>query len=260
MERLPAISGWLWIRDGFALWRRQPNELSLVFMLFIAFNLAIAVIPIIGPILMLLLRPMLATAFMSACAQVDAGDRAHPRQLFAYFRRPVFGRLVLLGFCYLMAYFLGSMIMYWYAGPGLVEMAMKNDPAAVAVDPAAQFRLLAAMALGFGSILLLTIPLWFAAQLIAWQDMGIAKAVFFSFFSALRAFKAFAIYVLVWILVTLFVAINVGAILGLLQFTSAAASMAIMMPCLLVLTMIGYCSCYASYVQVFGKPTITPQG
>jgi len=259
MERLPASSGWLWIRDGFALWRRQPNDLSLVFMLYIAFNLAIAVIPFVGPILLLMLSPMLTTAFMSACAQVDAGGRAHPKQLFAYFRRPAFGRLTLLGFCYVLACLLGSVIMSSFAGPELIEMAMKNNTVGAPIEPAALLQLMEAVALGIGTYLVLAIPLWFAAPLIAWQEMGFAKAVFFSFFSAMRAFKSFIVYVLAWIVIHLFVVINVGAVLSLLHFENTAAGMAILIPCLLVLTMIRYCSYYSSYVQVFGKPAIAAQ-
>jgi hypothetical protein len=260
MERLPAISGGLWIRDGFALWRRQPNELSLVFMLYVALNLAIAVIPFIGPIMVLLLGPMLTTAFMSTCAQVDAGGHAHPRQLFAYFRRPVFGRLMLLGFCYVLACLLGSVIMSSFAGPDIIEAAMKNNSASVAMEPAVALKAMEAVALGSGAYLLLAMPLWFAAPLIAWQEMGFAKAVFFSFFSALRAYKSFVVYLLAWILINLLVVINVGAILSLLPVNSTAAGMALLIPCLLVLTMIRYCSYYSSYVQVFGKPAITPPG
>jgi hypothetical protein len=262
MERLPAISGWLWIRDGFALWRRQPMELSLVFMLYVALNLALAaVIPPIGSIMVLLLGPMLTTAFMSTCAQVDAGGHAHPRQLFAYFRRPVFGRLVLLGFCYVLACLLGGVIASSFAGSDLMEATMKSNSAGVAMEPAAAMKFMEALALGSGASLLLAIPLWFAAPLIAWQEMGFAKAVFFSFFSALRSYKSFVVYLLAWILIHLLVVINVAAILSVLPLSSPVVGMAaLLIPCLLVLTMIRYCSYYSSYVQVFGKPAITPPG
>lgn len=254
MDRLPAISGWYWIRDGIAIWRRQPNALGLVFLMYLSLNLLLLVVPYIGPLLVLLLNQVLTTAYMLACAKVDAGDRAHPRQLFAYFRAPAFWKLAGLGICYALASFFASTAMSWFAGPALVSTMLNANSAVVALDPVAQVTLVESFMLGSVVYLLLIIPLWFAAPLMAWQGMGFAKAIFFSFFSTLRSAKAFIVYVFCWILINLFVVINVMAILGLLGMSSNAAVLSIMIPSMLILAMLRYCSYYTSYVQVFGKP------
>lgn len=263
MQRLPAISGLQWIRSGFALLRRQPNQLSLLFLLYVTVNLVLLVVPLVGSLLLLILNQLFTTAFMLGCAEVDAGRQARPRLLFAYLKKPALAKLAGLGLCYVAASLLAGGAMVWYSGGTLIDTMIKmNDGAtgaAGAVDKATKEAVLRALFFGTSFYRILTLPLWFAAPLIAWQNMGVAKAIFFSVFSVLRAIKAFIAYILAWAAISLFMSINLTALLSLLPGVSDVLALAVTIPCMLFLWMVGYCSFYPSYVELFGKPQLTAE-
>jgi hypothetical protein len=92
---------------------------------------------------------------------------------------------------------------------------------------------------------------WYAAPLIAWQEMGVGKAIFYSFFAVRRASKAFLIYGLAWVTIGMVLPVIVSSIFGML-LNSPNASIFILLPISLVLTVIMYCSFYPSYKHLFG--------
>lgn len=256
MQRLSFMSGMQWIRDGFAVLRRQPNELSLLFLLYVTVTVLFNVVPGVGAILFLLFNQVLTMAFMEGCARVAAGGHAEPRLLFSYFRSRAFGRLTALGLGYIVAFFAASLAMYLYVGGDMAEAIVRANNGEVAVDAATRDALLSALFLGSAVFLLMVFPLWFAAPLIAWQDMSLGKALFFSFFSVGRAIKAFVAYFLSWAVISMFVMINLIALISLLHITSYALYMALLIPAFIFLTMLRYCSYYPSYVEMFGKPQL----
>ena len=73
MEKLPAATGWQWIKDGFALFRKQPAELSTLFLTYMFLMMIITIIPLVGQVLPLVLVPVFSIAFMQACVQVEHG-------------------------------------------------------------------------------------------------------------------------------------------------------------------------------------------
>ncbi|MGS0688962.1 BPSS1780 family membrane protein, partial [Nakamurella sp. GG22] len=48
MEKLPAKTGWIWVKSGFALFRRQPAEISTLFLAYMFIMLAVGIIPVLG--------------------------------------------------------------------------------------------------------------------------------------------------------------------------------------------------------------------
>ena len=70
MERIPESRGIEWIRQGFALFRQQPAELSMLFLLYMLLMFALSLIPMIGQMLPLLLVPAFSMAFMQACVEI----------------------------------------------------------------------------------------------------------------------------------------------------------------------------------------------
>jgi len=256
MEQIPAVAGWHWIKQGFALFRRQPAEISTLFVLCCCLKLLLSVIPVIGLILWFVLIPVFSMAFMIACNDIEHDKRVHPRVLFAGFRGPALKRLLALGTCYLAAMLVALVAAYIFDGGYLLQTfvdQVNNAPAADAKageDP----RLAASVLVVMCTYLLATLPLWFASPLIAWQNMSVGKAIFFSFFSIVRAFKAFALYALCWFLITVTVNLSISTILQILQVGSFDIGLFILMPFFLLLTVVMYCSYYASYTQIFGSP------
>ena len=88
MDKLPAITGWLWVKEGFAIFRKQPAELSTLFFAYMFLMLGVGIIPVIGQLLPLILVPLFSMTFMHACAYVKTGKRVYPNLLLVGFRSP----------------------------------------------------------------------------------------------------------------------------------------------------------------------------
>ena len=255
MEKLPASTGWAWVKTGFALFRKQPAELSTLFISYMFLMLALNLIPLIGAMLPLILVPVFAMAFMQACVQVEQGKRVYPNLLLTGFRSPAFRSLVLLGTLYLLAALLAvaasSLVdggVFW----NVMNGKMKLDSPEVRES---------AMPLGMLFSGLVYIPaamaFWFAAPLIAWKDMKLAKAVFYSFFTVKNAGKAFLVYALAWFFLGILLPTIASTILALIG--SQTLGLFVLMPLSIVLTVVMYCSFYPTYTTFFGRPYTTPQ-
>ena len=66
MEKLPANAGWLWVKQGFALFRKQPAEMATLFLAYMFLMLIIGIVPLFGQILPMVLVPVFSMAFMQA--------------------------------------------------------------------------------------------------------------------------------------------------------------------------------------------------
>jgi hypothetical protein len=94
---------------------------------------------------------------------------------------------------------------------------------------------------------------WYAAPLIAWQDMGIVKALFYSFHAVRRAGRAFLLYGLGWMLLGVVFPLLVSTLLGGIT-GSPTLMIVVLLPLSMVLTVVMYCSFYPTYTTVFGEP------
>jgi hypothetical protein len=251
MEKLPARVGWLWIKEGFALFRKQPAETSTLFLTYMFLMLAIGIVPLVGQILPMLLVPVFSMAFMQACVNIEQGKRAYPNLLLTAFRSPALRRLLQLGMLYLLAAVLAvaasALIdggVFWQVMSGQKELdpeTMRNSGMSLAMLFSALVYVPAAMAF------------WYAAPLIAWQDMGVGKAIFYSFFAVHRARKAFLVYGLGWALIGVLLPAIVTSIIALLVSRSLVV-MLVLLPLSLMLTVVMYCSFYPTYTHIFGRP------
>jgi hypothetical protein len=98
---------------------------------------------------------------------------------------------------------------------------------------------------------------WYAAPLVAWQNMSISKAIFFSFFAVRRAGKAFLVYGLAWIIIGVLLPVFISSTISLLS-GKAVLTILVLLPLSIVMTVIMYCSFYPTYTHVFGKPQTIP--
>jgi hypothetical protein len=251
MDKLPAATGWQWIKQGFALFRRQPAELCTLFLSYMFLMMVITIIPLLGQVLPLILVPVFSMSFMQACVQVEKGQRVYPNLLLTGFRSPAFATLLKLGVLYVLAAVVaigasalvdGGMLWQVMSGSARVDAdAMQNSNITLAILVAALLYTPAAMAF------------WYAAPLAAWQGMGLGKAIFYSFFAVRRAGRAFLLYGLGWGLIGVLLPLLFSTLLG--QLTgSPMLMMMVLLPLSIVLTVAMYCSFYPTYTTVFGKP------
>ena len=251
MEKLPARAGWLWVKEGFALFRKQPAETTTLFLSYMFLMLAIGILPLIGQILPMLLVPVFSMAFMQACANIEQGKKAYPNLLLTGFRSPALRKLLQLGMLYLAAAILAVAAsalvdggVFWQVMSGQAELdpeTVRNSGMSLAMLFSAVVYIPAAMAF------------WYAAPLIAWQGMGVGKAIFYSFFAVHKARKAFLVYGLAWALIGVLVPTIVTSIIALLISRSIVV-MIVLLPLSLVLTVVMYCSFYPTYTAIFGRP------
>lgn len=256
MEKLPAKTGWEWVKAGFALFRKQPAELSTLFISYMFLMFAVGIIPLLGQVLPLVLVPVFSMAFMQACVQVEQGKRVYPTLLLTGFRSPAFRSLALLGLLYLLAA-VGAVAasalvdggMFWNIMSGQAPVdagSMRGSGLSLAMLVAAALYIPAAMAF------------WYAAPLIMWDGMGIGKAIFYSFFAVRNAGKAFIVYGLAWILVGVLLPAMLSSLIAML-LGDARITVLILLPVSLILTVVMYCSFYPTYTTVFRKSAPTDE-
>jgi len=252
MEKLPAKTGWTWIKQGIALFRQQPAEISTLFLGYMFLMLALGMIPVIGQLLPLILVPVFGMAFMQACQQIEQGQRVYPNLLLTGFRSPALRTLLLLGVLYLLAALLAIAVSrlvddgaFWNAmlGAGLEAKDIEGSNIRLAMIVAVLVYLPAAMAF------------WFAAPLIVWQQMSLGKALFYSFFAVSRAAKAFIVYGLVWLLLGVLLPAVISTIVALL-INNVTIIVFILVPLSVILTVVMYCSFYPTYTAIFDKPAL----
>jgi hypothetical protein len=251
MTHLPALTGWLWLKEGFALFRKQPVELSTLFISYMFIMIGIGIIPVIGQIAPLILVPVFSLAFLSASAQVRNGERVYPKLLFAAFRSPAIKSLLMLGTLQLVVGMLALGVsvlvdggVFWKVLSGETGM----EPAVVAESNMGLAILAAALV-----YLPAAMAFWYAAPLVAWQKMSVSKAVFYSFFAVRQQFRAFVVYGLAWVAVGVILP-TVASLVLALMFNSASLIVMVMMPLSMLLTVVLYSSFYITYTDVFPAP------
>lgn len=251
MEKLPANTGWLWVKEGFALFRKQPAEISTLFLAYMFLMLAIGIVPLLGQLLPMVLVPVFSMAFMQACVQIEQGNKVYPNLLLTGFRSPAFRSLLKLGVLYLVAAVVAiaasALIdggVFWQLMSGAKDLdaeTIQNSNMSTAMMVSALVYLPAAMAF------------WYAAPLIMWQNMGVGKAIFYSFFAVKRCGKAFLVYGLAWLVIGVLMPAILSSLLAIL-FGRAVIVMLVLLPLSLTLTVVMYCSFYPTYTHVFGRP------
>ena len=247
MEKIPARTGWLWVKQGFGLFRKQPGGLSTLFLGYMFFMLVVSILPFLGQLLPVMLVPVFSMAFMRACLYIEQKKRVLPTLLLSGFRKPAFVSLLTLGLLYLVVAVLalGASALvddgvFWQTVTGQIDARsnqVRESNVGGAILTAIAVYIPAAMAFCF------------AAPLIYWQKMGLGKAIFFSFFSVLRSSRAFIVFALAWFGISV-----IGSQVVILVFGRSEMAMMVMLPMSVILTVVMHCSFYASYRQLFGTP------
>ncbi len=245
---LPALSGWMWVRDGWSLFKSQPLAFF-SWAMFVSLLLMIATItPPIGPIFFIVLMPTATLLSLSAGRHATEGRRILLGTLIEPLRQPlVFRRLLgmgglYVGFCLL----LGLAVFMPFSGEvteALRNVEKTNDllPLMEAVrTPMVIFAIL---------YVFMAAIFWFAPALVGWHGIRITQALFFSWIACWRNKWAFLVYGLCWLAVFLGIdtLVNMLVLIGL--STSTAAT--VQVPLNVVATSVLYCSFYTSYVAVF---------
>lgn len=244
MRTVPAKNGWLWLVKGFTLFRKSPAMwLFLVFTYWIAVAL-LGQVRYVGPAASSVLLPAFSVSFMVMCAVLDRGGILQPALLLSGFRQRPF-TLIALGALYLLAIVVVLGITSLADAGTLLRWVLSGqDPSKEAVLDGSFLRALQIAVLAAVPVLM---AFWFAPVLAAWNRMGAAQSLFYSFFAVWRNWRAFFVYAAL-VLAAVFLAAITAAIVtrGQLQ------TLHLLWQILTLLTLpTVFASFYASYRDIF---------
>ncbi len=251
MTTLSAKTGWLWIKEGFSLFKKQPITFNILFLAYFFLMNLISVIPILK-ILSLATLPLFSMAFMQACRNIKRGERIHPKLLLAALRQPSIKPLLLLGVLYPLVA-LAALGASALADGGLLWHASIGN--GIDIQEIPDSNILSAVLVSFIVYIPAAMAFWYAAPLVAWQNMSVIKALFYSFFAVYRSGRAFIIYVLCWFAISIVLPSIICALIAITFGIQAAFAVAL--PASIILTVVIYCSFYPTYLSVFNDETLS---
>jgi uncharacterized membrane protein len=201
---VPAGHGWTWIVEGWNLFKRQPAVWIGVVVVFFLLLLALGFIPLLGSLIASLLGPVFTAGFVYGSRQLDEGRELQFGHLFAGFRER-FATLAAVGGLYLAAWVVIALIAALLTGASaMVLLGGSADP--VSGSAAATTVLLAALVM-LALMLPVFMALWFAPQLVMFQERGAVEAMRESFFACLKNIVPFLIYGLLVLMLAVLAAI-----------------------------------------------------
>lgn len=184
VKNLPPSAGWVWLREGVALLRRQPVAFTALVVLYSMALMLVASVPVLGLPLATILVPFGTLGLTAAGRDAERGVLPLPSLLLDGFKGAQRNALLRLG-----AVHAGLMLLVVVVSSLLARDELANwqvvegrvDPASIAGNVPWDALLLALAA--YTPILMLT---WFAPQLVAWHRHSVGKAMFFSLFACWR--------------------------------------------------------------------------
>ena len=237
IRSVEARLGWQWIADGFTLFRKNPLIWIVLCIILLLFAVAMAAIPMLGQLVFTLLSPVLLAGLMVGCKALEQGEELEIAHLFAGFRKnPT--PLITIGGIYLVGQVLIIGVAMLIGGSVMLDLLMGGKE----FDQATLMNMMSNIMLALLVAMALSIPLmmatWFAPLLVIFDDMPALAAMRLSFFACLKNFMPFLIYGIMLLVLAVVAAIPFG--LGLF----------VLVPTL-------FASIYASYKNIFARPTET---
>jgi len=237
-----------WLLEGWTLFRAAPLGWLMLVFAYLVLTQFLALIPVLGSALAAVLIPGLTLGFMAVARAASRGGAVDGRLLFEAFRHDA-RRQVVLGFIYMACAFAVVSLGFVVDGDGALRGVVAGERKPDELTGWELFGPIAAAALAYAPVMMM---FWFAPALCAWHSIGVAKALFFSFFACLLNWRAFVAYG----------AVAAGAMLAVNALLTAALTLAggvsrqqlfsfVMLSLLLLMPPL-FASFYASYRDVFG--------
>ncbi len=247
MSKLPASTGWLWLKSGFRMFGKQPGILMmLMFTSMLLVLLLSNILPLVGSIIATILLPAFGMAILQACHLIEQGQRVHPRVLLIGFQQGALAPLCRLGAVYAAISLVLAVLLQLTVADSLAQIKVPIDATkASQIDPGV---LMAVMGIGLLQSVAFVL-LCFAPPLTYWKKMKLGKALFYSIFGVLGALKPMLTMLLAWIGIFMLAGSLTRVIFG-----ATSAGQVLTMWLIMLFTLILQCAIYASYRQIFGDP------
>lgn len=245
---VPARTGFTWVRLGTRTFLRQPLALAGLFFMFMALVTVLALVPVVGSVVALVLVPAATLGIMAASREADAGRFPMPSLLLTGFRadRQRTRTLLTLGLIYAVAV---AVVL------GLAAL-VGGDPASAPPPPAdadpAELARDALLGGGLWLAMLLYVPIgmafWHAPALTHWHGIGPAQSLFYSFMACWANKGAMLAYMAGWVF--MFMASSV--LLSLMAALLGPALLGVVLyPMVLLMASLFHASVYFTYRDSF---------
>ncbi len=247
MSAIPAKTGWAWLKQGMALFRKQPAALTTLLFANVLFSFAIGAVPVLGQIIAVILIPSFSMSFMQACLMIEHGQRVTPAVLLTGFRKPAVINLCKIGLAYLAAIGLLTLLAYVTMGDWLWKQAATSPANPPVMDGSQALGVMLIAMLQIATVMVLC----FAAPLAYWQKMPPAKSIFYSFFAVVRSARVFLVMLLAW-----FGIFMAATIVPRIVFGNTAIGWVMITWLGFLFILLLQCAMYAGYRQIFGVPEL----
>ncbi|MBR6000210.1 MAG: hypothetical protein IK089_03030 [Oxalobacter sp.] len=253
MNRIPARTGWEWIQAGFTIFKKRPFFLVNLLFLYMMSVVLVTMVPMIGQMLPVFTIAIFTFIFMTATLMVEQEQPLTFGALFAALDKVTLFRLFALSGCYIVFGMIVAGISTVLDDGALFALVMSREGVPQLTDE--QMTRAGYMAL---AIIVLYIPFfmltWFAAPLIGWRQMGVPKAMFYSFFTVAHNWRPFLVYVLGFAVVGFIIPTLVGGIIG--PMLGGVVGAFVLYIISVTVTTVLYCSFYPTYRSIFGIPVL----
>ena len=236
-RKVPAANGWLWIKQGYWLFKKSPVLWVVLTAIGVAGLIGLAMIPVVGDPLATLLFPVLMAGFMAGCRALEMDEELELAHLFHGFKHNT-QQLVTLGGINLVCQLLIFGVMMMTGGSALVAILMSG---AQVEDPAVLTQAIAgagiSLLLGMTLFFVLLMAMQFAPMLVLFDKVAPWPALKISLQAFLRNALPLTVY-------------------GLLLLPFAVfASMPMMLGWLILMPVL-ITSVYAAYRDFFPIPEV----
>ena len=253
----PPPRGAYWVRDAFRVFWRRPMGFTGLFLAFLFVALVIQFVPLVGPLLQMMMVPLLSLGFMVATRGLPSGTPPSPVQFVEPLRGEPRRRQALLTLCVL--YGALAALLLWtcdaIAGGKLAELqvalgsgkATRAEVDALMADP----DVFLGTVFGLVAVAALSVPFWHAPALVHWGGQGAGQALFSSTLAVWRNKGAFVVYMLAWVGIVSAFGMVTALLLGGLGAPDLASIVAIAGG--LVFSAVFYVSLWFTFSDSFGR-------
>ena len=251
---VPAKTGSLWVRQGIRAFWKQPLALSGLFFMFMASMSVMSIMPVLGGFLALMLLPAVTLGLMAATREVDNDKFPMPLILLVGFRNGAVGKrsMLVLGVLYACG-FIGVMgLSALVDGGEFAKLYLVGG--SFDMDTLMKPEFQNAMWLSLMLYLPLSMVFWHAPALTHWHAVPVVKSLFFSTVACLSNWRAFLVFGLMWSFIFLGTTLVITLISGLMGDNDFAAMA--LLPAMLMLAAMFFCSTYYSFKDCFTSDTI----
>jgi hypothetical protein len=192
---VPRNHSWLWIKNGFAIFRKAPTLFMGLLALWIAiYFLLTGIFGAFGQIAFVLIYPALSASLMFTCQQIEMGQRLQFHHLLMGFRNN-FRQLLSVGSISLaFSIILGILLSFIVpSDPDKLAQLSAPNPDLAPLLPWLLTTLLVQLIISVPVIM----ALWFAPQLLIFQKMSVNHAIRWSFYACFANMGTFSVYGLI---------------------------------------------------------------